>query len=165
MKHLIILSFIAVSLSTHCQTLRETELWIADKFEIFGLKTKEGYVEIHHNYVLDFSEEWKLIIYETEFLPKSQSSTLIIFNVPIPRMKKILYNIKEDRVMVWIQTKAGVSDVINPILKQTIRNEEWNTENISGFSLYFDKKFLEEDMPNRFIKAMNHLIELNGGEI
>lgn len=38
-------------------------------------------------------------------------------------------------------------------------------EEIVGCFLRFSRSFLEDDLPNRFVKGMNRLIELHGGEI
>lgn len=81
-------------------------------------------------------------------------------------MEKITYEILDNKVEVLLSTKFVSESNMNPITKVEYKTDgKLKRENMSGCFLFFRKSFLENDLPNRFVDGMNHLIYLNGGEI
>ena len=155
-----------------CQTLGETELWIADKLEShpFNIQNKRD-ADVTWSDItteVDFETSGYLFISETRYYktrnqPPLQRSHI----VPIKHMKSIIYKFGKDYVEVEFGIKSGVSAGQNMILTEiydkygVVRD----SENVDRFNIILGRSFLQDKMPNRFRKAIDLLIEFHGGEI
>ncbi len=173
MRYLIINTLLVFfGFQANCQTLQETELWIADKIESYQFSKRDKrdanvfWTDI--TAVADFSNSGYLFIseiryYKSEYLPTLHRSHVI----PIKHMKSIRYKIEDDYVAVEFRIKsdhvAGQNMILNEIYDENGLVSESN--NVDRFSIILDRSFLKDHLPNRFRKAVNHLIELNGGEV
>ena len=148
---------------TNSPTLHETQLWVKDIIENYGVKGNL----VNYYYSVDFSKNGLLIITENQNWRGSKNPQISEYTVPIKLMEKVQYEFRDINVLVWIKCKSSVNGkVFNPIITKSFGNDRFiEGENISGITLLFNISFKENDLPNRFVKAINHLIELNGGEI
>ena len=156
----------------NCQTLQETELWIADKIESYQFSKQDkrdaNVVWTDITTVADFSNTGYLFIseiryYKSEYLPTLHRSHII----PIKHMKGIRYIIEDDYVAVEFRITSGHVAGQNMILKEVYDKNGLVSEsnNVDRFSIILGRSFINDHLPNRFRKAINHLIELNGGEV
>ena len=156
----------------NCQTLQETELWIADKIESYQFSERDNrdanafWTDV--TAVADFSNSGYLFIseiryYKSENLPTLHRSHII----PIKHMKSIRYKIEDDYVEVEFGIKSDHVAGQNMILKEIYDENGLVSEsnNVDRFSIILGRSFLKDHLPNRFRRAINHLIELNGGEV
>jgi hypothetical protein len=151
------------------QSLKETEDWIKQKFEEFEY-TAKGQINskswlIRFTYVPDFSNKGELWITENKFSNPPGETKTTLYIIPIKYMKSIKYDYVDNCVYVLFSVKN--EDKLSS--KDNIRVLESNSkefdESYLQFAIDFDNKFKDDDMPNRFKKAFDHLIELNGGSI
>ena len=156
----------------NCQTLRETELWIANQIENhqFSIRDKRdanvAWTDI--TAIVDFSNSGYLFIseiryYKSENLPTLHRSHII----PIKHMNSISYKFEDDYVAVEFRIKSGHVAGQNMILKEIYDEHGLVSESkkVDRFSIILGRYFIKDHLPNRFRKAVNHLIELNGGEV
>ena len=175
MKTTLLLILLAImGIQANSQTLRETELWIIDKIEsnqYHKIVEYEGYTpafDFSYTYGVSFTGNGELFISENQihsldYMPPTYRTYLI----PIKYMKKITYAIEDDCVRVWIPTDLQLTRGENVVLINNC-DDSWcvmTSQYTSGFQILLSKTFLNDDLPNRFIEAMNHLIELHGGEV
>jgi hypothetical protein len=155
-----------------CQTLRETELWIAEKIEghQFIIKDKSN-TDVFWSDItaeVDFSNSGYLFISEIRYyrfkdLPALHRSHI----VPIKHMESIRYIFEDDYVAVEFGIKSDQTAGQNMILQEIydVYGLVSESENVDRFSIILDRSFVIDNLPNRFRKAINHLIALNGGEV
>ncbi len=156
----------------NCQTLQETELWIADKIESYQF-SKQGKHDANVFWtditaVADFSNSGYLFISEIRYYKSKYPPTLHRSHIiPIKHMKSIRYNIEDDYVAVEFRIKSDNVAGQNMILKEIYDENGLVSEsnNVDRFSIILGRSFLTDHLPNRFRKAINLLIELNGGEV
>lgn len=145
-------------------TLRETQLWVKDIIENNGSKNNL----INYYYTVDFSKNGELIITANLNWRSSGNTSITEYTVPIKLMEKVQYEFRDNGIIaVWIKCKSILDGkLITTITTRNISNDKITEgEDISGFTLLFGSPFKDNDLPNRFVRATNHLIELNGGEI
>jgi len=173
MKIFFILSCVAVSwIQVKSQTLRETELWIADKIVNYQFSIKDkrdskvSWTEI--TATVDFSNSGYLFISETRYFKSKNQPTLHWSHiVPIKHMKSIIYTIEKNYVAVEFGIKTDNVAGQNMILEEIYSDHGLSSESstVERFTLILGKSFLEDKLPTEFKKAINHLIELHGGEV
>ena len=173
-KSLLLLITLFVCINSYTQTnsptLRETQLWLKDIIENNGLEIKGGNLEYSYKYYVNYSDDGDIIIYENFSYNNTPPTFLSTYTIPIKIMKKVTYEILDDRVEINLETKFVSESNMNPITEVESNDSDGKLKvtaerKLSGIFLKFRKSFLENDLPNRFVEGMNHLIYLNGGEI
>lgn len=159
------------------QTLKETEEWITQKFEEYeyvfrnempiysnnGYSTKTFITRVTS--YPDFSNQGELWISYNKFRSASGKTQTTLYIIPIKHMKSIKYEIEEDVVWVHFAVKNDNKNSRSDNIKVLEPNKTELDDSYIGFAIEFDKKFLQDDMPNRFKKAFDNLIKLNGGTV
>jgi len=160
-KDIILGLILAVSIPTFAQestpTVRETQLWIEDILETYYYKESPLPVLID----IEYNNNGEMII-----TMKTQSSHPVLsssqtFKIPIKTMKKVKYEYTNDYVVI---TLRSVSKEGKPLISSILSNR-LSFLHYEQITLLMSKNFEKEDLPNRFTNAMNHLIELHGGEV
>ena len=153
------LLFLSFNLFAQDPTLKETQDWIKEKIESNGLRAyhMETYYEVL------YSDSGDLIIKQTAWFTIREQSTIDVYTIPIKKMDKIKYQMNDMDVTLKIRCRKSESA---QILCETYEKDVIvETKNIDDFTIVMGKNFKNYDLTNRLIKAVNHLIELNGGEV
>jgi hypothetical protein len=173
MRYLIVNTLLVIiGFQTNCQTLQETEIWLENIIETHqfseGDNRKSDVIWSEITAEVDFSNSGYLFISEIRYFKTNQQPALHrSYVIPIKHMRSIRYIIEDEFVAVEFSIKSGQTGGQNMILKETYdnRGSVSETKSVDRLSIILNRSFLGDNLPNRFRKAVNHLIELNGGEI
>jgi hypothetical protein len=133
------------------QTLKETEKWIEEKIELYGLID----IDISHTYNMEFSGDYLIITEETILLGRPMYSKI---TVPIKEMHLVIFEENKNSTWLIIKIKDG-----NSLIKYEVYGEQ--TEYTSSYSLILEKSFSESGLKPRMLKAFQHLFTLKGVDI
>ena len=139
----------------------EAELWIKHKLESFESD--------NYQYSVSFQEEIMLIHQEISFSWSNRISTKD-FIIPLKKISNVSFKTQMKRdiendtatndpsfIYFYIECDDKCFEIEEDI-------NQFGPIN-SRISLSLDLSILEDDMINRLIKALNHLIGLNGGSV
>lgn len=137
---------------TQAQTKSETESWIIKKATLYSFKNSYDRVTIINDGYLYYNKiDTKTNIILTERILLKSIDKIEVYGFRSADGEK-LYSFK-------LNCKSGFKCV------------EFYSESSKGFvkdmdhmNLYFNKNFEEDNMPKRFLTALQHLIKLNGGQ-
>lgn len=175
------LYIICILLSTYSQvktqTLKETEEWIKQKFEEYEANMKneittytskgnsvKTYITRVTSYP-DFSHKGELWITYNKYSSVTGSTKSTLYIIPIRHMKSVKYDATDDCVFILFSVKNADKSSRSDNIRVLESNSKVFNDSYIEFGIEFDKKFLEDDMPARFKKAIDRLIVLNGGKI
>ena len=158
MKAFLILTFVTLSgIQVNCQTLRETELWIADKIESYQFSMQDkrdanvSWTDITAE--ADFATSGYLFISEIRYYKSKKLTTLHRSHIiPIKHMKSIRYKIDEDFVAVEFGITSDHVAGQNMILEEIYDKHGLvsDSKNVDRFTIILGRSFLREKLPNRF---------------
>jgi len=159
------------------QSLKETEDWIKQKFEEYEAIMKTDITSYSSNEnskktivirvtcIPDFSNKGELWVNYNKYSSVTGKTKTTLYIIPLKYMKSVKYDFEDHCVYVLFSVKN--EDLYSN--KDNIRVLESDSKDFdtsfTQFGIEFDNKFEDDDMPNRFKKAFNHLIELNGGSV
>lgn len=165
MKKLLFLVTVLVQSLLSAQSNTETENWIKQKIEMYGLETHD----IKHTYSIEFNdssvndklERIMFIGHELYGLGDPYST---IMEIQVNQIGWVLFEDKKNNI--WLKINClNNNDCIS--VRYVDENEySFNDDTLSNsMTLIFSKTMEKDDMPNRLKKAFNHLISTNGGMI
>ncbi len=155
------------------QTLKETEDWIKQKFDEYeysasGHSSYNGnptFWTLRFTYVPNFSKKGELWITENKFNNPPGETNTSLYIIPIKYMNSVKYQYQDDCVFVLFSVKN--EDLFSE--RDNIKFQDFKSQKIENtmiqFAIKLANSFKDNDMPNRFKKALDHLIELNGGKV
>lgn len=128
------------------QSLEETQEWISNKIIEFSLDK----IANEYNYEIEYKDGLMLI------------HSTITSNDEKPVIEDVVVFIKDIQTVFFANKGAGVALVIRmkngkPLKANNVEKNE--TEFMLSVQVHMD------NMKDRFLKAFNHLIELNGGKL
>lgn len=155
----------------NCQTLRETEQWIVDVIESnqFNIQDKRD-AKVDWKDIttkVDFSNTGYLFISEIRYFKSKNPATLHrSYVIPIKHMKNIEYKFEDDYVTMEFSIKSDNVAGQNMILMEIYNDHGLVSEskNVDQFSIILGRSFIMDNLPNKFRKAVDYLIELNASQ-
>ena len=156
MKNLLIVFLIFIN-TCYAQTKEETQEWISEKINYYSYSDD---VKVFHNYTITYDESNMIIKSncKTETgmgsgtgtgADKLDSTSDIIYYVPIKDLFKIRFESKAFNVWLYLKTKTNSIKV--------------NNEVTNHVEILLERSILQDDMTNRMDKAFTNLIRLYGG--
>ena len=155
-------------------TLKETQEWIKQKFDIYGKVEYESlnntYTKDIVSYSIDFNEDDVLTVIENYYHGFRNIIDCKVYKIPLKNMKSIYYEKHDDfvRIFIGLRDDIWIDNYIKTFQHKNLKSSEdlqleLLPENIIEFEIRFKLSFNENNMPERFKKAFDHLIELYGG--
>lgn len=148
MKTLTLLTFCLLGQLAFSQTKAETENWIKSKIEAGGLA---GIQEFDINY----EGEYLSIENKTYF---SGLTVRMKYLVKVKCITNFYFKDYESSLHLVIKTSPTCKIQLNDYTNNTI-------ERVNDAVLILDKSFADNNMKNRFSKALNNLIKFYGGSV
>ena len=157
MKKIATLFLLSINIIAFSQTKLETQNWIKEKIETLTYK----------NYAANFGHENNVsfkgtdMILSSSYISDYDNPNPIVFNyvIPIKEMNTIIFVDYESTTWMIISIKENKKSIISTNVNAG------KTENVNKVELILYKSVNDSDMKNRFIKAFNHLIKVNGGNV
>ncbi len=157
MKTLISIIFFYLPSVFFGQSKVDTQAWIKEKIQLNGYSDD---VEVFHKYMVDFEQGNLIIVATTKNIYKGRETTIAPqYSIPIKELGEIRFEEKPYNVWLFIKIGSGENMISR---KDDLDNSITYVDQVT---LLLEKSIVKDNLPNRMMKAFNHLIKLNGGKI
>lgn len=174
---LLFLAWYSLTISSQNPTLKETQEWIKQKFDIYGnieyiIDENFAWKNDKVSYTVNFYEEDVLTLITNYHRGLRNTLDYTVYKIPLKNMKSIYYEKQDDFVSIFIGLRDDfrIDNFIKEFQHKNLKSSEdiqleLLTDNILRFEIRFNSSFIENNMPERFKKAFDHLIEFYEGQV
>jgi len=167
MKNLIFIIIAFLQMTTYGQSKVETENWIKEKIEMYGLNKSD----IRHSHTLEFKDinvndslqRTMFINHDLDIFYSNgdEDHLKYTYSIQLNQIGLILFKYNEGNT--WLNINCIDN---NDCVNQT-NPSKYSTDNEleNSITIILSKSIENEDMPNRLKSAFHHLVKINGGQI